>query len=147
MATHGFEQVRGAERVGGESFQWLGVGKAHERLGGEVKNDLGLGARERPFNGREIADVAARVGASGREDVRAHDLVKARLRRRVEREAVDLRAKLAQPEREPRTLEAGVPGDEHALAGIKAAEHWTNHQIFHGASPLCHIAVRSCCSR
>ena len=76
--------------------------------------------------------------------VRADDFVEVRIAWRRQAQAGDTSAELLQPKRKPRTFEAGVAGDEDALAVVEVEKH---HQTFHGALPLFHIPASNCSSR
>ena len=103
------EHVSGAEDVGGGGFQWRVVRAPHERLGGEIENDVGLCFGSGLFDQIKIADVPD--GFTG-ESFGREGFVEIGRGVRGKGEAVDVRAEVAQPQAEPRALEAGVAGDQ-----------------------------------
>src|SRR5947209_4971477 len=96
-------------------------GPGDERLRREVHDDLGPGDPVGPRDRVEVTHVDAQ-----RLDVLAEpgEREQARRSRLAARCARDARAERQQPQRQPRALEAGVPGHEHAPAGPEAGvEH------------------------
>jgi hypothetical protein len=105
------EHVRRPQDVRLEGLRRRGERPPHERLGGEVEHHL------RAHPGDRLVDRArvAHVGAVRRgELVDPGEREERGLGRDPVAQPVDLRAEDVEPEREPRALEAGVPGDEHA---------------------------------
>ena len=110
------------------------VGVADQRLRGEVEDDLGPDLGDQRGGARLVANIDDFVA----DQLRQRGLLEeARVGRRFEREAGDVCAQVMQPQAQPSALEAGVAGDEDALAGPGAGVH----QHFHGA-PCCHRSSR-----
>ena len=133
--------MRRADDVGRDGVDGLAVALADDRLRGEVEHHVGPARGPRATQGREVADVAVDVpNAIG--DTRGREQV--RLRDGRERIAGDIGAELRQPERQPPAFEAGVPGDEHALAAERvgpARDHFPRpSHTAHGDLPLDHIS-------
>ncbi len=114
------EHVGGPEHVRRHRLHRLLVGEPDERLRGEVEHEVGARLAEHraePRRGR------------GRRRRRAGRRARPRRPRRATGSVSGARAypvtsapRLAQPEREPAALEAGVPGEEDALPRVGAAE-------------------------
>ena len=139
--AHGVEQVDGAHDIGRKGSDRIDIGLADERLGGEVKDDL------RPVGGkrRRKRRVVADIGDGGNHAIAdPGDVEQARRGRRLERIARDLGAERAEPQRQPRALEAGMAGDEDAPA---LPESGRAHHVFHGARPVLHASSRVILSR
>ena len=110
----GFEQIGGAEHVGGEGRHRFAIGNADERLRGEVKNEFGLPFADGVFELMRVPDVLDGVLHPAFQFEREEE----RRLQRGQREAVDVCAEAEQPFAKPCALEAGVAGDQHALAGV-----------------------------
>ncbi len=112
------------------------VARAHQRLGGQVEHDLGPRRLAREAARRRIADVADMMTVGGRG---AEQVVQARRGLRGKRQPGHLRPQARQPQRQPGALEAGVAGEENALAspevGVGSASGCSFQQDFQGAFP------------
>ena len=133
---HAVEHVHRAhhvDRVGGAR---LLVRPADDWLRGEVQHHLGVCLADGRHDRLPIAHVAL-----DRADPLAHrrKLVQRRPRAERPREAHYLRPHRPKPQRQPRALEAVVPGDEHAPARPEARIY--SHS-FHGGSPESHSSSR-----
>ena len=133
--------MRRAHDVRRDRVDRRAIALADDGLRGEMEHDVGPARVPRTAKRREVANVAANV-ANTLGDVADREEI--RIGRRRERIARDVGAELRQPERQPAALEAGVPGDEHALAAIRTAEvdaHVVERsQTTHGDRPVAHIS-------
>ena len=89
------------------------VGVADERLGGQVEDDFGGEVLQGGLEGGGVADVAADVFDDGADAGRGEEVG---VGAGVERVAADDGAFGGEPEGEPAAFEAGVAGEEDALA-------------------------------
>ena len=108
-----FEHVHRAHHVGGVGGHRRAVRQAHQRLRRQVQHDLRLAALHGAAHGVEIADVA-----QGRLQAVGHPRLVEQAGRggRCQRQALHLGAQRLQPQGQPTALEAGVTGEEDALA-------------------------------
>ena len=111
------EQVRGSHRVGREGRERVAVAGADQRLRSQMEDELGPRLAHRGGDRRGVAQI----------DDLARDR-RVEIDEPVERRLVgrqcnpgDLGAEATQPEREPRSLEAGVAGEDDALAAPERA--------------------------
>src|SRR5205823_6669349 len=138
LQPQSFEDVRGAEHVGLDGQDRLLIRLPHERLRREMKDVLRLALAQHLANGGKIAQVALDV-TDGLADPRGLEQRGRRVRR--QRKTGYLSAQLAQPERQPPTLETGVASEQDPLAAIRV------YQVFHGAWPLLHASLSMAYSR
>ena len=143
------EHPRGAHDVDVEGFRGLGVAAPHQRLRRQMEDDLRIAVRHRAAQGVGVANVGDLAVAEA-ADVGSVEQVMVPLRR--QRVAGYPGAHLRQPECQPAALEAGMAGQQDALAGpegrVDAAVAEPRHyQTRQGASPRSHIASSARFSR
>ncbi len=137
------EQMRRAHRVGREGRERVAVARPHQRLRREMEDDL---RPRRAHRGGGRGGVAQVDDPAGEHSVEVGEPVQA-LVRGGEREPGDVGAEPLQPERQPRALEAGVAGEEDALAAPECRAAGAAHQRFQGARPDCHSSSSRFLSR
>jgi len=115
--AHGFQEVNGAHDVGGVGLDRAAIGLAHQGLGGHVDDDVRLGLLQGGPQGEQIADVGDVAGDALPYPGQFEQAGPGIRRQRVPR---DLGAELAQPERQPTALEAGVAGEEYFFSVKKS---------------------------
>ncbi len=118
--SHGVEQARRADHVDLERLARDAIALADHRLGGEVEHHVRIGGGEGGGERLPVADVGPVVGGEAVGD--GGDLEMGGVGRGVERVAGDPRAEALEPQTQPRSLEAGVPGHEDRSAGERLGE-------------------------
>ncbi|MNZ89894.1 hypothetical protein D3C78_1088350 [compost metagenome] len=105
-----FKQIDRANHIGRIGIQRCAVGLTHQRLGGQVQNNLGPGRIQGFGQTLHIPDVGqgARNPSSERSDIPERRLGVGR-----QRVTVNMSAQLAQPQRQPASLETGMSGQKH----------------------------------
>ncbi|SSC24188.1 Hypothetical protein KLENKIAIHU_2795, partial [Klenkia terrae] len=111
---HRVEHRRRAVDVDRERLRRAAVPLAHHRAGSQVQHDVGPGAGDHGVDGVPVADVADHVVVQDVGD--PGDLEQRRVGLRRQCVPGGPRAQRGQPQRQPRALEAGVPGHEHVPA-------------------------------
>ena len=130
-----------SHNVGGVGFDRLNIGIAHKRLSGHVDNDLGTVFSEGRLQFGGVTDI---TNDAGHAIADLGNFEQARTGRRSQRITHHVRTHRLQPQRYPAPLEAGVPGQQHALA---IPECRIQDHTFHGAWPDCHNSSRRILSR
>ena len=113
-----------------------------------MENDLGLVFLEYPLQAFSVSNVRPEVRLDFPPDAREHIVIFIGIG--IQRHAHHLGTHLVEPDREPGTLEARVPRDEHSLALIEICCHSRRdcrYHTFHGALPSFHMAFNSLLSR
>ena len=118
--AHGFQHVERAHRVDFDGVGGVVVRSAHKCLCRQMKDDLRL---ELPHGFDKRLAVAHVAPAVADTPAKADHVEMRRTSRHGVRKTGDFRAHLEQPRRQPRTLESGVPGDEHPAAFIDMTKH------------------------
>ncbi len=126
-----------AQNVGVEGCQRILVRRTHQRKGRHMDDHLGRELAQRFFKGGVVVDV--RMPAV-HQFVQAQAAEHGRRARRVQGNAHDLRPQHVQPHGEPASLEARMPGDEHAPAVVKLFQHGLK---MHRKSPCPACAARA----
>src|SRR5258707_13561388 len=126
-AARRLEHDHGALDVRGEGLDGIAIGTPHEGLGGQVEDDLRLAPLERLPDGARGPDVAVAPRRA-----RARQPCGEAARRRGKRETGHLGPGRLQKQREPASLEAGVPGHEGPPA-LETGEEAAQAQTFQGA--------------
>ena len=128
--------IQAALHIGGPGAERIAVAAAHQRLGRQVQHHLRLAFASDRIQGLRVADV--------HQMVRLQPLLHPQLLKQVgvavrrQAHAAHLRAHLAQPQRQPAALEAGVAGEQHPLARPEpGGDACVGHQFhtFQGARP------------
>ena len=128
--------IQAALHIGGPGAERIAVAAAHQRLGRQVQHHLRLACAADRRQGLRVADVHQMVSLQPPLQPQLLEQVGVAIRRQAH--AAHLGAHLAQPQRQPAALEAGVAGEQHPRACPEpGGDACAGHQFhtFQGARP------------
>ena len=116
----GFHHVNGTHHINGIGFGRDVVTKADEGLRSKMENHFRTVFREDFLHPPDVPDVRTEIRPDLLSDTGKDIIVS--LRSRVQCHANHFRTQLAKPDGKPTSFEAGMAGDQHALAGVKTVK-------------------------